>query len=101
MRARRRFRSDARVDLRMLPMKRARTSRRRYETFREAYREHRTDELSVAGESQDKTQPVDKAERRRYLANYRSWLWPHLAAIAVLLFLAVIGAGLDMVLLST
>jgi ATP-binding cassette subfamily B protein/subfamily B ATP-binding cassette protein MsbA len=81
----------------MLPMKRARTSRQRYETFREAYREHRSDELSAAGESPDKIQPVDKAERRRYLANYRNWLWPHLPAIAVLLFLAVIGAGLDMV----
>jgi ATP-binding cassette subfamily B protein/subfamily B ATP-binding cassette protein MsbA len=78
-------------------MKRARTSRQRYQLFRQAYKEHRTDELSAAGESPDKLQPVDKAERRSHLANYRSWLWPHLPAVAVLLALAVVGAGLDMV----
>jgi len=78
-------------------MKRARTSRLRYDAFRQAYREGRTDELAAAVDGQDKPQPVDKADRLSYLARYRTWLWPHLPAVAVLLLLAVIGAGLDMV----
>jgi ATP-binding cassette subfamily B protein/subfamily B ATP-binding cassette protein MsbA len=78
-------------------MKRARTSRQRYQLFRQAYKEHRTDELSVSGDGPDKLQPVDKAERRSHLANYRKWLWPHVPAVAILLAIAVIGAGLEMI----
>ncbi|HEV3205288.1 MAG TPA: ABC transporter ATP-binding protein [Gemmataceae bacterium] len=76
-------------------MKRVRSSRGRYETFRQAFREGRTDELSVAGDT-DKVQPVVKEERRRYLANYGKWLRPYAAGVAVLLLLALLGAGLDM-----
>lgn len=78
-------------------MKRARSSRLRYESFRQAYREHRTEELSVVDDPKDKTPPATKAERRRYLSQYRSWLWPHLPAVAVLMLIALVGAGLEMV----
>jgi ATP-binding cassette subfamily B protein/subfamily B ATP-binding cassette protein MsbA len=76
-------------------MKRVRTSRQRYESFRQAYKERRHDELSVAADT-DKPEPAGKQERRRYLANYVNWLRPYAAGIAVLLFLALLEAGLDM-----
>jgi ATP-binding cassette subfamily B protein/subfamily B ATP-binding cassette protein MsbA len=78
-------------------MKRARSSRLRYESFRQAYREHRTEELSVVDDAKDKLPPATKAERRRYLGQYKTWLWPHLPAVAVLMLLALIGAGMEMI----
>ena len=77
-------------------MKRARTSRKRYESFLQAYRDRRTDDLSAGADGKDKPQPAARAERRRYLANYVSWLRPHVKAIVLLLLLAALGAGLDM-----
>jgi ATP-binding cassette subfamily B protein len=76
-------------------MQRASTSRQRYESFREAYRQNSIDE--TLADSKEKPQAAAPAERRRYLAHYRKWLRPHLGAIAVLLTLAVFGAALDMV----
>jgi ATP-binding cassette subfamily B protein/subfamily B ATP-binding cassette protein MsbA len=78
-------------------MKRARSSRLRYESFRQAYRELRTEELSVVDDSKDKAPPATKAERRRYLSRYSNWLWPHLPAVAVLIVLALVGAGMEMI----
>jgi ATP-binding cassette subfamily B protein/subfamily B ATP-binding cassette protein MsbA len=78
-------------------MKRARTSRQRYDSFRQAYKERRTDDLTANDDSADKPQPTSKAERRRYLANYVSWLRPHARAVISLLLIAIVGAGLDMV----
>src|SRR5258708_2248937 len=75
-------------------MKPARTSRQRYETFRQAYKEGRTDDLA-GGESLDKTARAPKAERRQHLAHYVRWLRPHLAAMLVVLLLAAINAGLE------
>src|SRR5262245_10264423 len=77
------------------PMKRVRTSRQRYEAFRQDYKERRQDELSVAGDD-DKPEPAGKQERRRYLANYANWLRPYAGGVAILLFLALLEAGLDM-----
>jgi ATP-binding cassette subfamily B protein/subfamily B ATP-binding cassette protein MsbA len=74
-------------------MKRARSSRQRYEAFRQAYREGRTEELSA---TPAESPPVAAGERRRYLANYVKWLWPHHRALIFLLALALCGAGLDM-----
>jgi ATP-binding cassette subfamily B protein/subfamily B ATP-binding cassette protein MsbA len=76
-------------------MKRARTSRQRYELFRQAYREHRVDEQSTDGDSNNHPPPA-KEDRRRYLANYVHWLRPFAGAAAVLLVLALLEAGLDM-----
>jgi ATP-binding cassette subfamily B protein/subfamily B ATP-binding cassette protein MsbA len=77
-------------------MKRPRTSHQRYDAFRKSYKEHRIEELAGAGEAQDKPQPAGKAERRRYLAQYLRWLRPHALALVLLLLLAMMGAGLDM-----
>jgi ATP-binding cassette subfamily B protein/subfamily B ATP-binding cassette protein MsbA len=76
-------------------MKRVRSSRLRYEVFRQAFREGRTDELSTAGDA-DKPPPVPKEERRRYLAKYATWLRPYAFGIAILLLLALVESGLDM-----
>src|SRR6266404_2293121 len=77
-------------------MKRARTSRKRYESFLQAYRERRTEDLSAGADGREKPKPSARAERRRYLANYVSWLRPHITGVVVLLLLAALGAGLDM-----
>src|SRR5437660_8359969 len=84
------------LDARKSQMKRARTSRKRYESFLQAYRDRRTDDLSAAADGKDKPQPAARAERRRYLANYVRWLRPHVTGIVLLLLLAALGAGLDM-----
>jgi ATP-binding cassette subfamily B protein/subfamily B ATP-binding cassette protein MsbA len=77
-------------------MKPARTSRQRHESFRQAYREGRTYDLAAAGDANDKPAPSPRAERRRYVARYATWLRPHAAGIAFLLVLATLGAGVDM-----
>jgi ATP-binding cassette subfamily B protein len=75
-------------------MKPARTSRKRYENFRRAYKEGRTDELAVS-ESRDKLPPPPKEQRRQHLRQYLSWLRPHVAAIVVVVVLAALNAGLE------
>jgi ATP-binding cassette subfamily B protein/subfamily B ATP-binding cassette protein MsbA len=77
-------------------MKRPRTSHQRYDAFRQAYKAGRTEELSLAGDARNQPQPAARADRRRYLAQYVSWLRPHAPAIAFLLVLAIIEAGLNM-----
>jgi ATP-binding cassette subfamily B protein/subfamily B ATP-binding cassette protein MsbA len=76
-------------------MKRARTSRQRYESFRQAYKERRIDEQLMDGAA-NKLRPVAKQDRRRYLANYVVWLRPFAGAAVVLLVLATLEAGMDM-----
>jgi ATP-binding cassette subfamily B protein/subfamily B ATP-binding cassette protein MsbA len=78
-------------------MKPDRTSRKRYDAFRQAYKEGRLDELSTAGDDKDKDQPLAKGEWRRHLAKYIGWLRPHAWAVVALLVLATLNAGLDMV----
>jgi ATP-binding cassette, subfamily B, bacterial len=39
----------------------------------------------------------DKQKRRRYLRQYRQWLWPYRWAFAAILALALITTGLDMI----
>lgn len=75
-------------------MKPGKTSRQRYETFRKAYKEGRTDELSVS-ESQEKSKPAPKAERRQHMRQYLHWLRPYLAPMLVVLLLAGINAGVE------
>lgn len=72
----------------------ARTSRLRYENFRSAYKEGRTDDLSVS-ESPDKSPPPPKGQIRRHLVQYLGWLRPHLAAMILVLFLASLNAILE------
>jgi ATP-binding cassette subfamily B protein/subfamily B ATP-binding cassette protein MsbA len=76
-------------------MKPARTSRQRYETFRRAYKEGRTDELAVL-EKRDKLPPPPKEDRRRHLVQYLRWLRPFWLALVAVLALAAMSAGLEM-----
>jgi ATP-binding cassette subfamily B protein/subfamily B ATP-binding cassette protein MsbA len=77
-------------------MRRPHTSRQRYDLFRKAYKEHRTDELAATDDAENRPQPATKAERRRYLVQYVKWLRPHVGALAFLLLLATVTAGLEM-----
>jgi ABC-type bacteriocin/lantibiotic exporter with double-glycine peptidase domain len=81
-------------DSRKFSMKPGKTSRQRYETFRQAYKEGRTDDLSVS-ESQEKSKPAPKAERRQHMRQYVRWLRPYLAPMLVVLVLAGINAGVE------
>jgi ATP-binding cassette subfamily B protein len=75
-------------------MKPARTSRQRYAAFRRAYQEGRTDELAVS-QSRNKLPPPSKEHRREHLFQYLGWLRPHLPAVAIVLVLAAMNAGLE------
>ena len=88
-------------------MPRLRSSRQRYLKFVEDYRLKRLDEEAAekkplldggeAGADKPAEPKVDKAKRRAYLKDYFRWLWPHRAAISVLLLFAVSMAGLSMI----
>jgi ATP-binding cassette subfamily B protein/subfamily B ATP-binding cassette protein MsbA len=78
----------------MLP---ARSSRQRYQTFRQLLRQHHPDELPSPEPDRAPPKRADKAERRRYLRDYISRLWPFRRAIAGLFVLALLAAGLDMI----
>jgi ATP-binding cassette subfamily B protein/subfamily B ATP-binding cassette protein MsbA len=77
-------------------MKRPHTSHQRYDAFRAAYKEGRTEELSLAGDRKEQPTATDKPERRRHLARYIAWLRPHAPAVVFLLVIALIEAGLNM-----
>lgn len=75
-----------------------RSSRSRFERFRQAYREGRTKELAThAGSSKadDRKRP-DALERRKYMREYFRWLYPYRWAAAGLLLMALVVAVLDM-----
>ncbi|HEY1183919.1 MAG TPA: ABC transporter ATP-binding protein [Bryobacteraceae bacterium] len=79
-------------------MKRFRSSRQRYRSFVEDYRQRRLDESG-----QDRKQNGDgpsqetRRKRREYLREYLLWLLPLRYAVGALFTLALIGAGLQMV----
>src|SRR5207237_3998921 len=69
-------------------------SHRRYRTFVNDYRQGRFEE------SQSRTGASGEAGRRRrreYIRDYVRWLRPHRGAIAVVLVLAFVAAGLQLV----
>jgi len=43
------------------------------------------------------TGETPKARRKRYLRDYRRWMWPHRGPVAIVFGLALVGAGLEMV----
>ena len=89
-------------------MKHPRSSRQRYRSFVEDYRERRLDDAldgKKAG-NKDEKDPKQKdappsAEKRRkrreYLREYLRWLWPHRHSVGALFVLALIAAGLQMI----
>ncbi len=88
-----------------------RSSRRRYQSFREDYRKQRLDELIEAGDELEKPpesearpavaasglQRLIGGRRREYLREYLRWLWPHRYRVGFVFMLALVGAGLQMV----
>jgi len=88
-----------------------RSSRKRYRRFVEDYRHGRLDDAADAGgpagpalpsadaaEGADAAKPGRPARRgRRYVREYMRWLWPHRYRVAVVLLLALVAAGLQMI----
>ena len=72
-----------------------RSSRDRFDEFREAYREGRLKELSdkTGGEKSDRP---EEQVRRRYLWEYIAWLAPYRSTAIGLMLLALVVAALDM-----
>ena len=66
------------------------TSKKQHRQFRSAGRGHPDDKNSRDDEQ--------RAARRRFLSQYRRWLWPHRAGIAVVFSLALVSAGLALAL---
>src|SRR5262249_49606605 len=92
--------------------KRPRSSRQRYRDFVEDYKKGRlydpadvgktngqlvSPSTAVEGAATPVAQPQRSSNRRQYLRTYFSWLWPHRLAVGVLLVLAMLVAGLEMI----
>jgi ATP-binding cassette subfamily B protein/subfamily B ATP-binding cassette protein MsbA len=80
-----------------------RSSRQRYRSFVEDYRQRRLDELAdaargrlVAPEPVSDDKAKKKGERRQYLREYVRWLRPHRTGVALFGLLALVVAGLQM-----
>ncbi|PYI89177.1 MAG: hypothetical protein DME26_01795 [Verrucomicrobia bacterium] len=80
-------------------MSRLRSSRQRYGVFRQAYRQQRLDDSAEAGKDSSalESQSLRRGKRREYLREYLRWLRPHRYAVAALLVLALLAAGLEMI----
>src|SRR4029077_3208948 len=80
-------------------MNRLRSSRQRYLSFVQDYRQRRLDDAGETGaEPAAKPSPNQpRGKRREYLREYLRWLWPHRYAVGALFVLALLGAGLQMV----
>lgn len=90
---------------------RPRSSRRKYYAFVQDYKRRRLDDPDggdgLKGSETPETkrevpaspdsQPKPAGKRREYLREYLRWLKPHRYAVAGLLTIAVIGAGLEMI----
>jgi ATP-binding cassette subfamily B protein/subfamily B ATP-binding cassette protein MsbA len=94
------------------PPARLHSSRRRYHAFVEDYKHRRLDDSleengkpkpngdsTPPGEQPASTdsKPERKGKRREYLREYLRWLWPHRYAVAALLAISLVGAGLQMI----
>ena len=82
----------------------ARSSRRRYTAFVHDYKGgHLDDDDDSPGKpaqtaSEKKDGAADKkARRRKYVREYRHWLWPHRYAVGALFALALVVAGLELI----
>jgi len=85
-----------------------RSSRRRYLGFVEDYKKRRLDDTGDdqkgldgpekgATDRSPQSKSARRGKRREYLREYVRWLWPHRYAVAALLALAVLTAGLEMI----
>jgi ATP-binding cassette, subfamily B, bacterial len=80
-------------------MSQARSSRQRYRTFRQSYRERKLDDASDLGEDPAAVDAsrVRRGKRREYLREYLRWLWPHRYAVGAVFLFALLTAGLQMI----
>lgn len=78
-------------------MKRPRSSRQRYRTFVQHYRQHRLDEVTQGAKPEITSAKTGKTKRREYLREYLRWLRPHRYALFALFALALFAAGLQMI----
>jgi ATP-binding cassette subfamily B protein/subfamily B ATP-binding cassette protein MsbA len=86
---------DGRTDA---ALKRSGPSRHRYRAFLDDYRQRRldaTDRPAVEGAGSPGAAPDNR--RREYIREYLRWLSPHRSRIAVVLALAFVSAGLQMI----
>jgi ATP-binding cassette subfamily B protein/subfamily B ATP-binding cassette protein MsbA len=96
-----------------------RSSRQRYKSFRQDYKQGRLDDAAEEGPAPSKVEGpapsnvegaagrtevpapddkrVRKAKRRQYMREYLRWLRPHRFAVVAFAFLALLTAGLQMV----
>jgi ATP-binding cassette subfamily B protein/subfamily B ATP-binding cassette protein MsbA len=80
-------------------MKRPRSSRQRYRTFRQDYRERKLDDAIEGGEDPSalEAQRKRRGKRREYLREYLRWLWPYRLAVGAVFVFALLTAGLEMI----
>jgi ATP-binding cassette subfamily B protein len=80
-------------------MRQARSSRQRYRTFRQSYRERKLDDASDLGEDPAAVDAsrLRRGKRREYLREYLRWLWPHRYAVGAVFLFALLTAGLQMI----
>jgi len=77
-----------------------RSSRRRYHRFVEDYRNGRLEESgNEAGQEKKRADAAREgsAKRRQYVRHYFRWLWPHRFSFGIVLILALLVAGLQMI----
>src|SRR3954468_23191151 len=84
-----------------------RSSRQRYRAFVQDYKHRRLDDTAEPGTEQKPVedsngdekppQTKSKGKGREYVREYLRWLRPHRYAVAVLLIVAIVAAGLEMV----
>jgi ATP-binding cassette subfamily B protein/subfamily B ATP-binding cassette protein MsbA len=80
------------------------SSRERYRSFVEDYRQRRLDEstesngvVDGAKKVEAPTAPKKGANRRKYVRDYLNWLRPHRSAVAAVLLLALVSGALQMI----
>ena len=79
-----------------------RTSRSRYDKFREDFQRGRLDEAIEEAkhgkkpDDEERSPEERKAKRRRHMRAYTAWIWPHRYSVVMLFVLALIAAALEM-----
>ena len=83
--------------------KRPRSSRQRYRSFVEDYKNRRLDEKAESVDSKpvepeaEVSGPERKGKRRQYMREYLRWLRPHRSILGIVFLFALIMAGLEMI----
>ncbi|MCA9218534.1 MAG: ABC transporter ATP-binding protein, partial [Planctomycetales bacterium] len=78
------------------------SSKQRYERFRRAYQEGKTNELSLYRKKEkdqdfsDRDHRSKKDRRRHYLGNYVRWLWKFWPTVVLLVVLSLLSAVLEL-----